>query len=38
MTKYLGERSLSYDGRHAWLRLTPHKITSWDFRKLEAGG
>ena len=22
------------DGRHAWLRLTPEKITSWDFRKL----
>lgn len=24
------------DGRHAWLRLTPEKITSWDFRKLPA--
>jgi hypothetical protein len=23
-----------YDGRHAWLRLAPEKITSWDFRKL----
>jgi hypothetical protein len=22
------------DGRHAWLRLVPDKITSWDFRKL----
>jgi hypothetical protein len=22
------------DGRHAWLRLTPEKIASWDFRKL----
>ena len=22
------------DGRHAWLRLRPEKITSWDFRKL----
>ena len=21
------------DGRHAWLRLTPEKIVSWDFRK-----
>jgi nitroimidazol reductase NimA-like FMN-containing flavoprotein (pyridoxamine 5'-phosphate oxidase superfamily) len=21
------------DGRHAWLRLVPEKITSWDFRK-----
>jgi pyridoxamine 5'-phosphate oxidase-like protein len=24
------------DGRHAWLRLTPEKVTSWDFRKLSA--
>jgi len=22
------------DGRHAWLRLAPEKIVSWDFRKL----
>ncbi len=22
------------DGRHAWLRVVPDKITSWDFRKL----
>jgi PPOX class probable F420-dependent enzyme len=22
------------DGRHGWLRLTPEKITSWDFRKM----
>ncbi|ANY09102.1 pyridoxamine 5'-phosphate oxidase family protein [Pseudonocardia sp. HH130630-07] len=22
------------DGRHAWLRLRPEKISSWDFRKL----
>ena len=22
------------DGRHAWLRLTPEKLASWDFRKL----
>lgn len=22
------------DGRHAWLRLVPEKIVSWDFRKL----
>lgn len=22
------------DGRHAWLRLIPDKITSWDFRKI----
>ena len=24
------------DGRHAWLRLVPDKITSWDFRKIDA--
>jgi nitroimidazol reductase NimA-like FMN-containing flavoprotein (pyridoxamine 5'-phosphate oxidase superfamily) len=23
-----------HDGRHGWLRVTPNKITSWDFRKL----
>lgn len=23
-----------HDGRHAWLRMTPEKVTSWDFRKL----
>ena len=22
------------DGRHAWLRLAPEKIVSWDFRKM----
>jgi PPOX class probable F420-dependent enzyme len=22
------------DGRHAWLRLVPNKVVSWDFRKL----
>jgi hypothetical protein len=26
--------AFGYDGRHAWLRLTPEKIVSWDFRKL----
>jgi hypothetical protein len=25
-----------HDGRHAWLRITPTKITSWDFRKLST--
>jgi hypothetical protein len=24
------------DGRHAWLRLAPEKLVSWDFRKLAA--
>jgi len=23
-----------HDGKHAWLRVTPSKIASWDFRKL----
>jgi len=26
--------TIVHDGRHAWLRLVPEKITSWDFRKL----
>lgn len=25
-----------HDGRHAWLRVVPDKITSWDFRKLST--
>lgn len=31
--KYHGG-GMIHDGRHAWLRITPAKITSWDFRKL----
>jgi len=31
--KYQGG-TMYHDGRHAWLRITPDKITSWDFRKL----
>src|SRR5271165_3840874 len=31
--KYAGGR-IRHDGRHAWLRITPQKIVSWDFRKL----
>lgn len=23
-----------HDGRHAWLRVTPDKLVSWDFRKM----
>jgi hypothetical protein len=26
--------AIGHDGRHAWLRLVPEKITSWDFRKI----
>jgi hypothetical protein len=25
---------IHHDGRHAWLRITPDKIVSWDFRKI----
>ena len=31
--KYTGGTFFS-DGKHAWLRLEPDKIVSWDFRKL----
>ena len=33
--RYLGGATeMFHDGRHGWLRVTPDKITSWDFRKL----
>jgi hypothetical protein len=32
--KYLGGGEFGYDGRHAWLRLDPAKLVSWDFRKI----
>lgn len=32
--KYTGGGEFVPDGRHAWLRLTPEKLVSWDFRKL----
>ncbi len=31
--KYAGGQ-VHHDGRHAWLRIEPTKIVSWDFRKL----
>jgi len=34
--KYSHGGELAHDGRHAWLRITPRKIVSWDFRKLAA--
>jgi Pyridoxamine 5'-phosphate oxidase len=34
--KYAGGVQVPPDGRHAWLRLTPDKLVSWDFRKLAA--
>lgn len=32
--KYTASETFTPDGRHAWLRLTPDKVVSWDFRKL----
>jgi hypothetical protein len=31
--KYTGGDQMTHDGRHAWLRLTPETVVSWDFRK-----
>lgn len=27
---------IPFDGRHAWLRVSPRKIVSWDFRKIDS--
>ncbi len=35
--KYFGLDAMPHDGRHAWLRLTPDTVSSWDFRKLPQG-
>ncbi|MEU6811380.1 pyridoxamine 5'-phosphate oxidase family protein [Streptomyces sp. NPDC046831] len=32
--KYFDLEEMPHDGRHAWVRLTPEKTVSWDFRKL----
>jgi hypothetical protein len=32
--KYGKSDAMHHDGRHAWLRLVPDKVTSWDFRLL----
>ncbi|MBW5480600.1 pyridoxamine 5'-phosphate oxidase family protein [Streptomyces bambusae] len=32
--KNFGVAQMPHDGRHAWLRLTPDAVVSWDFRKL----
>ncbi|MET9442219.1 pyridoxamine 5'-phosphate oxidase family protein [Streptomyces sp. NPDC006610] len=34
--KNFGLEEMPHDGRHAWLRLTPTKTVSWDFRKLAS--
>ncbi len=36
--KYIGTDTMIHDERHAWLRLTPERIVSWDFRKLAGLG
>ncbi|MEU1087643.1 pyridoxamine 5'-phosphate oxidase family protein [Streptomyces sp. NPDC005892] len=36
--KYFGIDAMPHDGRHAWLRLTPATVVSWDFRKLPGLG
>jgi hypothetical protein len=33
--KYAGGQ-VRHDGRHGWLKITPEKVVSWDFRKLTA--
>lgn len=33
--KYHPEGPFTPDGRHAWLRLTPRRIVTWDFRKID---
>lgn len=35
--KYSRGDALDYDGRHAWLRMDPEKIVTWDFRKIPQG-
>lgn len=35
--KYAGGQVI-HDGRHAWLRIVPEKISSWDFRKIAPPG
>ena len=34
--KYMGGETFYPDGRHAWVRVVPNKIVSWDFRKNPA--
>ncbi|MFH8349698.1 pyridoxamine 5'-phosphate oxidase family protein [Streptomyces sp. NPDC018045] len=34
--KYFGLDRMPHDGRHAWLRLVPESVVSWDFRKMSG--
>ncbi|GGY86622.1 pyridoxamine 5'-phosphate oxidase family protein [Streptomyces nitrosporeus] len=36
--KYFGLDVMPHDARHAWLRLTPEAVASWDFHKLSGLG
>src|SRR3546814_11302155 len=36
--KYSPEYGFHPDGRHAWLRLRPDKVVSWDFTKIPTPG
>ena len=31
-----GEENFFYDGGHAWLRIVPEKLVSWDFTKMQT--
>jgi Pyridoxamine 5'-phosphate oxidase len=31
-----GQPQMRYDKRHAWLRLVPERVVSWDFRKVNS--
>jgi hypothetical protein len=32
--KYMGGEQMFHDQRHAWMRVKPAKLASWDFRKI----
>lgn len=34
--KYAGRDEFTADGRHAWLRVTPRSVRSWDFGKIRG--
>jgi len=34
--KYFNTTEVFHDGKHAWMRVKPTKISSWDFRKLAS--
>ena len=36
--KYHDVAEMVHDGRHAWLKVIPSKIVSWDFRKISPSG